>query len=350
MAKEKKTMLKLLIKPDFKTFFNPNRLESYRNLINFFILIGGRGIGKTTGYKFMCLSRYVKKQEEFVYIRRYQDETKACKTLFDEICSGVTTQGIGVKGCFQFMNNKQRMGYCVALTNQSKLKSGVDFSKVTTIVFDEAIIKRTATRRYLDDEIYELLELISTIVRLRKNYAVYILGNNLDIFNPYFEYFNVPNFDTQYINKEIGLYCEKCKDNSSFVNLEENTPLYKLTKNTSYGDYHYNNKVLITTYGKIGEKDKNAKVLLRLIYNTYTLNIYQLKDLNIFIELRDKVINDEIAFTIFDKGNPNYYDTKRFKSLDISKYITKCFYKDMVIYENDKSVQLFSELMEVLQC
>ena len=62
-------------------YFNFNRIFSY-NYCSTFILIGGRGIGKTTGACIKVAKNYIKKDEQFVYVRRYKNEIKKSKTIF----------------------------------------------------------------------------------------------------------------------------------------------------------------------------------------------------------------------------------------------------------------------------
>lgn len=59
-------------KIDKSIFFNYNRVLSFGCLLNF--LIGSRGVGKTYGISEFVTNQFLKKQEEFAYIRRYRNE------------------------------------------------------------------------------------------------------------------------------------------------------------------------------------------------------------------------------------------------------------------------------------
>ena len=50
-------------------WYSPTNIKSYNKFLNF--IIGGRGIGKTYGFKKDCISRYKKKGKQFIYLRRY---------------------------------------------------------------------------------------------------------------------------------------------------------------------------------------------------------------------------------------------------------------------------------------
>ena len=76
-------------------------------------------------------------------------------------------------------------------------------------------------------------DFVSTVFRNRsKNIRVFLLGNNLDILNPYNEYFKVPNMigSDLYVNRERGLYIEYCKSAEELKREQELTPLFALTK------------------------------------------------------------------------------------------------------------------------
>lgn len=339
--------IELLIKPDYRTFFNVPRLYSYPE-IHVYTVIGGRGIGKTTGLSVQVINNFNKRGEEFVYVRRYITELKKAKGLFDPIAKDVKVKGIS-HGAYEFTHSKRRIGYGLALTAQQTFKSGMDFSRVTTFIFDECILPRGGAYRYLENEIEMVLELISTIFRARKNYKIFFLGNNADIFNPYWEYFKIPNFQKNYIDKARGLYCEKAKNSAKLLQIEQETPLYKLTLGTNYWEYHYNNEVLFSgKKAKVIPKPMKATLLCRIILNEYTLNIYRYKYDNIYVESRTKVIKDEYAYTIIENSEPNQYYVKVFRNSDVRKFIDSMFYNDGDAYDSEKTYALMSTFMDLL--
>ena len=338
--------LQIILKEDYTTYLNPARYGSYYNDITFFLLTGERGLGKTTSLMTLFTKQFINNGDEFVYIRRYKDEVSAAKNLLDPIASGVTIKGTGVEGTHIYENNNKRIGYAIALSVQHKVKSGFDFSMVTNILFDEAFIKQSISKRYIKDEVIELFELISTIVRTRRNYHVFIVGNNLDKFNPYFQYFKIPKFDTTYIDKERRLYCEYCKAKKELKEVQENTPLYQLTKGTKYAEYHYNNKVLTTQVGRIENKPEKTALLYRLVYNNVTLNVYMDPKCDLYVELREKVINDSYSFIILEHETPNYFYIERFRKSTLYKHTYRLFYDNGIAYDTDVTLDIFTMVME----
>ena len=55
-------------------WYDVNRLLSHN--ANFYFVLSGRGAGKTYGFKKWMINRYIKKGEQFIYIRRYKDDIK----------------------------------------------------------------------------------------------------------------------------------------------------------------------------------------------------------------------------------------------------------------------------------
>lgn len=338
--------LKPLLVLDYTTFLNVNKYYSNPNL-HLFLLTGGRGIGKTTGFVCHAINDFITKGEEFVYIRRYKTELKKAKNMPQGYYSGIDTKGIG-QGAIQWEHKGVRMGYGLCLSMQASFKSGMDFSKVTTIIFDEALLLAGGMYRYLDNEVVELLELISTIVRTRTNYRIFLLGNNLVTFNPYYEFFKVPAFKDVYIDKDRGLYCEVIANSAKLLAKESETPLYKLTKATAYGEYHYDNKLLVQDTGVVGDKEQKAYLFCRLVCNSVTLNLYRQNDDEIYVELRDKVIKDVFTYIILEENIPNYLYIKKYRQSDDKKLIDMAYYNGNMVYASQQALAVFLTFMEAI--
>ena len=343
---EKDRKVPITLKPDFSTYWNPCRY--YGLPYGIFIIIGGRGIGKTTGANYMSLCQWNKKGHEFAIVRRYKTELTKIKAAFDPLAEGIITQGLG-KGAFEYRFNGCRIGYGLTLAMQSSYKSGMDFSKVHTLIYDEAVLKPNGNLRYLKDEMTELFELISTIFRDRKDYRVFILGNNLDIFNPYFEYFGVPRFKGIWTDPDRGLYCELCKDKEAFMEKQKETPLAKLTKGTSYYDYHYKNEVLIPEEGNIGVKGTDDKFIFRLVYNSKTINFYFHGEHQLFAELREKAIVDDYSIVLMSGNKPNYYFIRNFKQSDLGSLVKMKHYKGEIISDTPECSSVLGMIMGELR-
>ena len=328
--------------------------DSYDCFVN--ISIGGRGVGKTTNRLNQKIKKSIKERvidcvktgQQFILLRRYKTETAKTKDLLSKYIKGgkITTKGLG-NSCFKFLVNGVVIGYSIALSIATTFKS-VDFDYVTSIIYDEAILKPRGNYKYLKDEVNCLLEFASTVFRDRTNAKIYILGNNLDLFNPYFAYWNIPSFDNIYVDKQRSIFIEMIPDNKKHMEKAEKSPMYKLTIGTSYGDYHYNNALLTNGEYISSEKPKSADLYFRIIVNDITLNIYFCNGGVLYVEYREKIIDDEIAYTFMCDNKPSYYNVKYFKSLGMCKYLIKSFYDKTILYSEEKSGYILSTIIELL--
>ena len=331
---------------NYSAYFNYNRLYSFQDLINLFILIGGRGIGKTTGVLIKSIQNFNKRGEQFAYVRRYVAELKESKNVLDTITNDSYVEGSKDKFLYKEKGSKKIIGFGLALSVQAKYKSGIDFSKVTTIIFDEYTIMRSARVRYLPDEMTAFFELVSTIVRTRKNYKIFIIGNNNDLFNPIIEYFNINVKQSPYIDKERGIYFEYCETKKELLEMEKETPLYKLTKGTTYHDYHYSNEVLVTSTCRLGVKKPSDILLCRMLFNNKTLNVYIDRKGLFFIEYRDKVIKDSLTYIIMENNVYNVYYCRLFKNNDIGIGLINAYFMDNVEYQNNNCYSILTDFMD----
>lgn len=65
-------------------YYDFNRILTYNAMIN--ILFGERGVGKTYGASKFVVNQFIKKDEQFAYIRRYKPElNEATPKFFDAI-------------------------------------------------------------------------------------------------------------------------------------------------------------------------------------------------------------------------------------------------------------------------
>lgn len=164
------------------------------------IIFGERSNGKTYSVLKYGLERYVKHGEQTAIVRRWQEDFtgKRGVTLYDAIvANGEVTRLTGGEytniyywGSKWYLcryedgkriNAPEPFAYGFSISSMEHDKS-TSYPLITTICFDE-FITRTA---YLPDEFVLFMNVISTIVRQRKNVKIFMLGNTVNKFNPYF--------------------------------------------------------------------------------------------------------------------------------------------------------------------
>lgn len=120
-------------------YYSYNRILSFNAFLNF--LIGERGVGKTYGAVKFVTKEFIKKNHQFVYLRRYKsDLKKSISTLFTSLITNneFPDYELSSKGSNLYINGNLA-GYGFTLSTAQDLKSA-NFDKVKYIIFDEFII------------------------------------------------------------------------------------------------------------------------------------------------------------------------------------------------------------------
>ena len=115
-------------------FLNLDRIMSYNASWSF--ILGGRGIGKSYGLLKKFIKDFKKNGNQFVYLRRYKEEVKMCRTkIFDAIKTDeeFINDKFDVRGN-EFYLNDEHMGRIIALSSSEYQKS-VPMPKVENILF-----------------------------------------------------------------------------------------------------------------------------------------------------------------------------------------------------------------------
>ena len=344
--KEKKEKAKreliLLQELDCETYWDILSVNSKNCFFN--VSMGGRGIGKTWQALIFALEQYKLYGHQFIYLRRYKTETTIQKNLLADFCVGYEVQGMK-NGAWRYSVNDDTIGYTIPLSVQSNFKS-MSFTRVKYIIYDEAILMSGGAMRYLGNEVEMLFEFLSTVFRHRRDGKVYILGNNLNFFNPFCEYFHVKIFKDKYIDKDRGLYIEYCSNSKSLTEIEKETPLYNLSKGTTYHDYHYNNTVLSKKAFEVVKKKPNDKLSFRIVVNSYTLNFYIREDKRLYIEASHKIIDDDYSIILIKESVVNVYNMLllRQRYLEI---IRLKFYNDKCDFGDKNAPQLLDMILDL---
>lgn len=253
---------------DNDIFWDLHPMLTYDALYNW--IVGNRGGGKTYGAKKFCIDRFIKNEEQFVYVRRYKTELKRIHTFFDDIAEKYPDHELKVDKSGEFYIDGQRAGASIPLST-AKIEKSVPFPKVKTIIFDEFIIDK-GVYHYLPDEVTAFLEMYETIARMR-DVRVIFLSNALSVTNPYFLYFNL---QLPY-KKNIWYKDDKLVElvaKESFIEKKKNTRFGKMVKDTPYGRYSIDNEFLRDNKTFVEKKTGQCTFLCALVYNGITYGIW----------------------------------------------------------------------------
>lgn len=175
-------------------------LKDYPNA-HYYVAFGERSNGKTYSALNYALERYFKNGEQFAYIRRFGVDIKPknLSTLFDAHVANKRVQALSdgqfdsiFYGSNKFIARKfnddgkietdiRPMGFAFDLSGMEHHKS-TSYPLVTTIIFDEFLSRQG----YIPNEFVLFMNTLSTIIRDRSNVKIFMLGNTVNKYCPYF--------------------------------------------------------------------------------------------------------------------------------------------------------------------
>lgn len=181
-------------------YWSSERIDSVNARYN--IVVGERSNGKTTNILEKILKNYIDKGEKGAILRRYEMEIAGHRGA--SIWNAITARGLvseWTDGEWEFVEYRSRAYYLArykengekvvskeafchifALSQAMRDKSN-SYPNVTTILFDEFMTRG----EYLKDEFFLFQNMISTIVREKADAKIYMLGNTVTIYCPYFD-------------------------------------------------------------------------------------------------------------------------------------------------------------------
>lgn len=181
-------------------YYSLSRIKKKNATYN--VIFGERSNGKTYACLEEGIRRFIKNGSQLAYVRRWKEDVtgKRAKRIFQGInesgvISKITDDYSGVtylNGSFFLCNYDEkgnpvynegdRLGYTFALSETEHDKS-TSFPRVRMIIFDEFLTKNM----YLQDEFVLFMNTVSTIVRRRTDVEIFMLGNTVNKYAPYFD-------------------------------------------------------------------------------------------------------------------------------------------------------------------
>lgn len=177
------------------------------------VIIGERSNGKTYACLLEVVKKYFENGSRFAYVRRWQDDIRGRRgqAVFSSLVNngeiekyskGLYTGVHYYSGKFYFCTYDDKgkavysdvscFGHLFALTGMEHDKS-TSYPLVENVIFDEFLTKGT----YLPDEFVLFMNVLSTIIRRRENVKIYMLGNTVNRFSPYFSEMGLTNIGKQ---------------------------------------------------------------------------------------------------------------------------------------------------------
>lgn len=329
-------------------YFTLEKILSYNALIS--IIIGERGVGKSYDSKIYVANRFIKKQKQFVYLRRYKTELKqammknSTPIFFDQIKNDERMKN------HKFTNTNDTMsidgkicGFAMPLSIANILKSST-YENVDTIIFDEFIIDK-GNYHYLQNEVIQFLDVIETVARLR-NIRVIMLGNAISITNPYFNFFDLSlPYNSEIKTFKDGLIAIQYVKNLKYREIKKATRFGKLIEGTEYGKYAIDNEFLRDSKTFIKKKTKYCKFYFILVVNGNSFGIWCDYQNGLMFISNDYDPNCPVRFSL----NTNDHDENtlliRTKSSPFFKSLIEHFRLARLCFENQR---IKNEVMNII--
>lgn len=338
------------------------------------IIFGERSNGKTFGALKIALEKFIKSNytEQSAYIRRFEEDYKGkrgqslydgivAKDLVSELTNGEYT---GVKyfssrwyltrttfdGRIIMQEKPFMFGFALNTMEHDKSSS---YPNITTVIFDEFITRQY----YLTDEFVLFMNVLSTIIRQRDNVKIFMLGNTVNKYCPYFKEMGLKHI-SEMEQGDLDVYTYS--DSKLTVAVEYSTMGNKKSKKASNSYFAFDNPKLQMITGGSWELDIYPhlphKYLPKDILFTYFIEfedtILQCEIINIeidniptcftYIHLKTTPIknDNDIIFSPRYSPSPYHYRNMRRPTDNLSNKIATFFRNEKVFYQDNEVGEL----------
>lgn len=262
---------------------------SHNCVLNF--IAGARGIGKTFGFKRLVIDAWIRKRDQFIYLRRFEEELKTIDQFFADIQHLYPQWDFRVDGR-KFLvapsstrDDKKRdwevIGFAMALSTAQNRKS-VSYIRVKKVGFDEFILEKSA-QHYLPNEAEILINFINTVDRNQDDTVFICMANAVTIDNPYFTYLKIipPQADAlkrkDYVKDKspAKFWIAHFPDSHEFKNSIADTRYGQFIAGTAYYDYAVGNQFSDNHLHLVGDKSSDALHFFNLETRAGTMSVWK---------------------------------------------------------------------------
>ena len=340
------------------------------------VIFGERSNGKTYGVLQYGLEQYFEHGSRIGIIRRWEEDFrgKQASTMFDALIENGVIYKLS-KGrwntivyqshrwwmCKRDPNNPKNaiiddepFAYAFALSSDEHYKSS-SYPKIRTILFDEFLTRGT----YLPDEFIKFTSILSTIIRLRDDVTIFMCGNTVNQYSPYFSEMgltNVKNMERgkidvySYGNSGLTVAVEfsdfPTKDKKSNIYFAFNNPKLEMIKSGAW-------EMDIYPHLPMKYKPKNIEYMYFIVFDGETLQceIIDVDDVVFtYIHRKTTPIDDNDGYYIVYSTETSPKDNYRKKITrpvyDIEKTIVGFFVRDKVFYQDNSVGEIVRNYLE----
>lgn len=346
-------------------FYDWNKTLSYDADVT--MVVGARGIGKTYGLRLQFIRDYINGGYRFVELVRHKNElSDFTSTYFNRIDENDEFKDYvfrtDARHAFIAKKPKEKdekpkwelCGYFGALTMAQQMKKWT-FSNVRRILLDEAIIDKRLDNyhRYLPNEFGILANILDSVSRERseteysKRTRVYLLGNSVDLLNPYFAAYNINNIPKEGYSwhKKKTMLLHYVKDAEYSKAKTSETVAGRMLQDTADELIASANEFLMGTPDYVFKKPKWAKFYFGIVYQNEKFGVWIDSREGYYYVNQNIPKNASPIFALTASDNRvNYIAARRMES--VLKGFTEMYYMGIVRYE---TVIIKDKFIEVLK-
>lgn len=339
------------------------------------VIFGERSNGKTYAVLTHGVKNFFKNKSQIAYVRRWKEDVtgRRAQSVFrglnedgsiEKLSKGEFSHVHYVAGKFYLANygedgktiysDSDLLGYTFAISDGEHDKS-TSYPNVTTVMFDEFLTNKL----YLNEEFVAFMNTVSTIVRRRNDVSIFMLGNTVNKYCPYFSEMGLNNI-LKMEQGEIDVY--RYGNSKLTVAVEYCSSMEASKTNNHYFAFDNPKLDMITSgawelaiYPHLPIKYKPKDVLL-IFFIVFSEEIYQCevvsKDEHNFIFIHHKTTplkengNDLVySFDYIPKMNYNSNIMKPMNS--IQERITWYFKHKLVCYQNNTIGDAISNYLKI---
>lgn len=347
-------------------YYSLNKILQYNADYN--IIIGERSNGKTYACLLHALEQYLTVGKQSAYIRRWREDitVKRAQSIYspfdiEKISKGKWSHVVFKSGGFflakydedkgKFIYDIQPFMFAFALSNIEHDKSTA-YPNVTTVIFDEFITRQY----YLKDEFILFMNTLSTIIRERVGVKIFMLGNTVNKFCPYFNEMGLKHV-TQMQQGTIDIY----KLDSLRIAVEYCAPTGKAKKSNKY--FSFDNSKLEMIKGGAWELDiyphlsckYSDKDILLTYFIKFDEQILQCeiigKDNNVFTYIHAKTTpirypDSDIIYQVDPSPKPNIHNKLLSAVTKVESVISSFYVRNKVFYQSNEIGEIVSNFIK----
>lgn len=329
------------------------------------VIFGERSNGKTYAALEYGLRRYVEHGEKMAYIRRWKEDYRGKRGsqlfaghedngVISEITNGEYDRVKYYAGKWylakwdedlnKMVASEEEFCYAFALSDVEHDKS-TSYPNVTTIIFDEFLTRQY----YLPNEFVVFMNVLSTIIRHRDNVKIFMLGNTVNKFCPYFQEMGLGHVTEMeagkidiysYGDSKLHVAVERCKSpnkegKSSDIYFAFDNPSLQMITGGAWE---------IDLYPHLPRKYKRSEIVF-IYYINFNDTLLQCEIICqpdctfTYIHRKTTPIKDENKDIIFSEEydpRPNHFRNIRRPTTDLEKRLATYFRKDKVFYQDNE--------------